>query len=422
MIKKLNIKNQKPARNASDVEAGRSKIQFKIQKLKNFGHLIEAIVANFYYWFPSRKLKVIGVTGTDGKTTTSHLIYHILKSAGKKVSLISTVYAKIGKEEFDTGLHTTTPHPFLVQRLLKKAVDQKDEYFVLETTSHALDQNRVFGVNFLIGVLTNVTHEHLDYHVTYERYLKTKLKLLKMAKIAVVNQEDRSFKIIKNLHLKVKSYHSKLKILENFPNLTKFNKQNYAAAYTVCRILGISDKVILKGMKTFNLPKGRLDLVYNKRFKIIIDFAHTPNAFLVLLPEIRKKFLKNSGRLIHVFGCAGLRDFLKRPLMGEISCQYSDIIILTEEDYRTEDVNEIMKQIEKGIKKSKIKNQKLKVYKIPNRQEAINQAVRLAKDNDVIVITGKSHEKSLCRGKKEYPWDEYEAVKKALKLLIFNYS
>lgn len=420
MIKKSNI--FATGRSASGGKNQKSKIQLKIQELKNIIHLIEAVLANLYYRFPSRKLKVIGVTGTDGKTTTCHLIYHILKSAEKKVSLISTIYAKIGKEEFDTGLHTTTPNPFLVQKLLKKAVDQKDEYFVLETTSHALDQNRVFGVNFMIGVLTNVTHEHLDYHLTYEKYLKTKLKLLKMAKIAVVNQEDQSFKIIKiikNLNLKIKSYHSKLKILENFPNLTKYNKQNYAAAYSVCKILGLSDEVILKGMKSFNLPKGRLDLVYDKKFKVIIDFAHTPNAFLVLLPEIRKNFLKKSGRLIHVFGSAGLRDFLKRPLMGEISAQYSDIIILTEEDYRTENVNEIIRQIERGINQSKIKNPKLKVYKIPNRQEAINQAVKLAKVNDVIVITGKSHEKSLCRGKIEQPWDEYQAVKKALKIDSF---
>ena len=167
--------------------------------------------------------------------------------------------------------------------------------------------------------------------------------------------------------------------------------------------------MILKAMKTFQLPKGRQDLVYDKDFKVIIDFAHTPNALLQLLPEIRKKYLKQSGRLIHVFGSAGLRDVTKRPLMGEASDKFSDIILLTEEDYRTEDLEIICQQIVLGIKK--------KNYQIINdRQQAINQAIEMSKINDVVVITGKGHESSLCRGKIEYPWDEYEVVRKALKI------
>jgi UDP-N-acetylmuramoyl-L-alanyl-D-glutamate--2,6-diaminopimelate ligase len=362
-----------------------------MQKLKNIYHLFQAIITNIIYGFPSRKLKVIGVTGTDGKTTTTHLIAHILKTSGKKVSFVSTVYSSIGGIESDIGFHVTTPNPFALQKLLKQSVDNNDEYFVLETTSHAIDQNRIWGIKYEIGVITNITHEHLDYHKTYEEYARTKLKLLKIAKIGIKNTDNI------------------VNIVKQIPNLTLFNRHNYSSAYIVCKQLGISEKEIIKAMMTFILPKGRLDLIYDKDFKVIIDFAHTPNALLQLLPAVRKQFMKKGGRLIHIFGSAGLRDFTKRPLMGEASAKYSNIIFLTEEDYRTEDLKKICEQIGLGIKN--------KDYKIIlDRQEAINQAIKIAQAGDVVVLTGKGHEKSLCRGKIEYEWDEYEAVKKALKL------
>ncbi|MDO8741515.1 MAG: Mur ligase family protein [Candidatus Roizmanbacteria bacterium] len=362
-----------------------------MRKLKNIYHLFQAIIANILYGFPSRKLKVIGVTGTDGKTTTTHLIAHILKTADKKVSFVSSVFASIAGKESDIGFHVTTPSSFALQKLLRQSANYHDEYFVLETTSHALDQNRIWGIKYEIGAITNITHEHLDYHGTYENYAKTKLKLLKMAKVGIKN----TYKIAS--------------VVKKIPNLTKFNEYNYSTAYTVCKQLGLSDEIILKAMKTFQLPKGRLDLVYDKDFKVIIDFAHTPNAFLQLLPEIRKKYLKKNGRLIHVFGSAGLRDSTKRPLMGKATGKFSDIIILTEEDYRTEDPQLICQQIVSGIKN---KNYQI----ILDRQQAINKSIKIIKKNDVVVITGKGHENSLCRGKIEYPWDEYEAVKKALKI------
>ncbi|MFN4212413.1 MAG: Mur ligase family protein [Microgenomates group bacterium] len=397
----------------------------KIQKIKNFFHLLWAVLANIYYQFPSRRLKVIGVTGTDGKTTTTHLIYHILKSAGKKVSLISTVYAKVGNQEFDTGLHTTTPGPFFIQRFLKRAADSGDQFFVLETTSHALDQNRVWGVKYEIGVITNITHEHLDYHQTYEEYVKTKLKLLKMAKIALVNKDDQSYRYIKDKISNISYPYKISKIIREIPGLAKFNQYNYSAAYFVCKQLGVSDEVILKAMKSFKLPSGRMELVYDGSFKVLIDFAHTPNAFAQILPEVRMRYLRKGGKLIHVFGAAGLRDFSKRPLMGEVSGKFADMIIITEEDYRTEDLYKICQQIGVGIAKQGIKlvDEKFfernddKIYTIiTNRQKAINKAIKIAKKGDVILITGKAHEKSLCRGKIEYPWDEYKAVKKALKI------
>lgn len=353
------------------------------QKIKNVYHLLQAVIANLCFGFPSRRLKVIGVTGTDGKTTTTHLIAHILKTAGKRVSFISSVVAE--------GFHVTTPSSFALQKLLKRSADKHDEYFVLETTSHAIDQNRIWGIKYEVAIVTNITHEHLDYHKNFEEYTKTKLKLLAMAKVGIKNTE----KVIS--------------LIKKIPNLTLFNQYNYSSAYAVCKQLGISDEIILKAMKTFQLPKGRFDLVYDKDFKVIIDFAHTPNALLQLLPAVRKLYLKKDGRLIHVFGSAGLRDFTKRSLMGEASDKYSDEIFITEEDFRTEDPEMICKQIASGIKDKKYQI-------ILDRQQAISEAVKIAKKGDVVVLTGKAHEKSLCREKTEYPWDEYEAVEKALKL------
>lgn len=358
------------------------------QKLKNIYHLFQAILANLWFGFPSYRFKVIGVTGTDGKTTTTHLIAHILKENGKKTSFISSVFASIAEKEYDIGFHVTTPSPFAIQKYLRRAVDNGDEYFVLETTSHALDQNRVWGVKYEIGAITNITHEHLDYHKTFEEYKMTKLKLLEMAKI------------------KFKPSDKFVKEVENIPNLTNFNKQNYSVAYKVAKALGIPEKQIVESMKTFKLPKGRLEIVYDGDFKVIIDFAHTPNAFANLLPEVRK-MITNKGRLIHVFGAAGLRDAGKRPLMGRISSEYSDHIILTEEDYRTEKFSDICKEIATGIK-----NKSFEI--IGDRGKAIEKAIKMAKKGDVVVLSGKSHEKSLCRGKIEYPWNEHEAVKKAL--------
>ena len=227
--------------------------RFFIQRLKNFYHLFEAILANFFYRFPSKKIKIIGITGTDGKTTTTQLIAHILRGNRKKVSYISTINANITGKNYDTGFHITTPSSFVIQKFIKQAVDNQDEYFILETTSHALDQNRVWGIRFEIGVLTNITHEHLDYHLNYLNYIKTKSKLLKMAKVAIVNKDDLSYQYIKNEKFKKKITYGKLKIINEINGLTEFNKYNYSAAYVVCKQLGLADQQIIQAIKTFKL-------------------------------------------------------------------------------------------------------------------------------------------------------------------------
>ena len=402
------------------------------QKIKNTYHLSQAILGSLYYRFPSRKLKVIGVTGTDGKTTTTHLIYHILKESGKKVSMISSIYANIAGKTYDTGFHVTTPDVFPLHRFLQKSAAAGDEYFVLETTSHALAQNRVYGIKYQAGVLTNITHEHLDFHKTYEEYIKSKLRLLKRATLTLVNADDESFSAVKQL-LNKKFYTYALKNKADFRiDLSKnlelpiahFNKYNYLAAYALCKLLGIPENNILTALQTFKLPAGRLEVIYDKDFTAIIDFAHTPNAIGSALSAIKKHYSAKHGRLIHVFGSAGQRDASKRPFMGEESGTYADIVILTEEDYRTEDPKEISEQIAVGLKKKGFHEEANLTYLsnktytiILDRKKAIEKAVEIAKPGDAIVLTGKSHEKSLSRGKTEYPWNEKETLLNALNKL-----
>src|SRR3989338_88837 len=404
-----------------------------LQKLKNFYHLFQAILANIYYGFPSHKLKIIGVTGTDGKTTTTHLIYHILKSAGKSVSMISSIYANIAGKTYDVGFHVTTPDVFPLHKFFRQSANSGDEYFVLETTSYALAQNRIALINYEAGVLTNVTHEHLDFHKKYEEYVKSKAILLNHSKIALLNADDKSFSLLKDiLNKKFRTYALKNKATYRVDlnkkwglNLTQFNNYNYLAAYSLCKILGISDKKITEALKTFKLPPGRLEVVTKKPITVIIDFAHTPNAFHEVLSEVKERLVKSNNRLIHVFGQAAKRDSSKRPFMGEESARYADIIILTEEDYRNEDPEKICREIAVGIKKKEFKyihsnqliNWSNKCYTtIIDRKKAIEKAIEIAKPADVVILTGKSHEKSLCRGKIEYPWDEKKAALNALKI------
>ncbi len=452
------------------------------QRIKNVYHLINAFLANLWFGFPSRNLTIIGVTGTDGKTTTVSLIYHILHSAGYNVSMISSVGAVIGGKNYDVGFHVTTPSPWALQRFISlcypelgsgskyprgempKRVrhDNGNRYLVLETTSHALDQYRVFGIKFNIGVLTNVTHEHLDYHKTYENYVRTKARLLKMAKAVAVNKDDSSYKLVKSeirsaswrtksertsdvqTNSKFKIQNSKLQVKNQkfitygtkqnadinpkvFPFKTsligEFNKYNILAAVGACKVLGISDEAIRKGIETFAPPIGREEIVYKNIFTVMVDFAHTPNAFEQVLSSIRPNI---KGRLIHVFGSAGERDSSKRPIMGKISAKYAGIIILTAEDPRSESVEKIMEEIVSGIQNSKFEiqkyNSKVKnkgdkniIFKIADRKEAIKAAVKMARKGDFVLITGKAHERSMNYGKGEEPWDEFGTVKEALK-------
>jgi len=384
--------------------------------VKNYYHFLIGFFSVLWFRFPGRQLTVIGVTGTDGKTTTTTLIYEILKKAGIKASMITSVHAVIAGREYDTGFHVTTPNSFYVQKYMRDAVDHGDTHMVLEVTSHALGQHRVYGIPFRVGVITNVTHEHLDWHKTMKEYLQTKFILLRQSQIAVINRDEENIyeECKKTLtHNSLITYGIKQRAditPKNFPFQTllpgQFNQYNCLAAISASQALSIDPKIIRKALAEFQGVVGRMQVVYKKDFTVIVDFAHTPNALVQALSTVRSVA---KGRLIHVFGSAGLRDPFKRPMMGKASAQYADVIVLTEEDYRTENVETIMDAIQKGIPAKK------EVHRIPNRLEAVRFAISNAKKGDIVIITGKGHEKSLCRGATEYPWSDQEEVKKALR-------
>lgn len=388
------------------------------QDIKNIYHLFQAAIANIIYGFPSKGMIILGVTGTDGKTTTSSMIYHILNTAGFKTALISTVGAIIDGRTYGVGFHVTTPGSFSVQSYIKKAKKAGVKYLIIESTSIGLHQNRVFGIPFNIAVLTNITNEHLDYHGTYDKYVKAKAILFRGAPISILNIDDKSYtpmtRVLQNK--KVITYGMKKNSDINpvtFPFKTNligaFNQYNTLAAIAVAKELNIEDSIIKKALLSFIPPIGREEMVYDKDFKVIIDFAHTPGAFEAVLPEIKKI---TKGRLIHIFGSAGLRDKYKRPEMGRISSEFADIIIVTAEDPRKESIEDITSEIDKGVSS---KFNKKYLFKISDRKEAIIKGINMAQKGDIVLITGKGHESSMNYGKGEAPWNEHETVKQALK-------
>lgn len=389
-------------------------------------HLTLAILATIFYRYPARRLIVIGVTGTDGKTTTSELIYEILTKAGKRTALISSVSAKIAKKEIDTGFHITSPHPWRLQKVLREIVNKKFNYVVIEVTSHGLSQNRLFGCNFKVGVVTNVTHEHLDYHKTYKNYLKAKAKLFDRVKVGVLNRDDESYNYLSakciTHRTKYVTYGLKKKADFNpktFPFKTllpgEYNQYNCLAAIAATSFLGIPPAKIRQTLVSFKGVKGRMEEIKEGQdFRVIIDFAHTPNALKNALETLSAQKIKGA-RLIAVFGSAGLRDRTKRPIMGEVAGEYVDLIVLTAEDPRTEDVNQIINEIAQGALKEGAQEGKT-LFRVPDRGEAIKFAIqKLAKKGDIVVICGKGHERSMCYGKTERPWSEHQAVQEALE-------
>lgn len=395
-------------------------VQKTMRQLKNLFHLLEAIVANIWYGFPARKVKVIAITGTDGKTTTSTLVYAMLKAAGKKVALISTVAAFIGSDEIDTGFHVTTPSSFALQRLLKKISKHNMEYVVLETTSHGIDQNRVWGITPYIAAITNVTHEHLDYHKTFEKYVETKSRLLRLATHAILNEDAaESYTLLADLlkdHGYVSTTAAELsapvkKATEKRFGAQQYNFENVAIAVKILSLLEISEKPIIKAITEFAGVPGRMQQVSTAHgVRWIVDFAHTPAALEQALKAVQAD-VKKDGRVIVIFGCAGLRDHTKRPLMGEIAGELADLVILTAEDPRTEDVWAIIAQIKSGVKPAHV----AKIISVPDRGQAIEFAsTKLARPGDTILVTGKGHEKSMCYGDVEYPWNDADAIKKTI--------
>ncbi|MDD2823035.1 MAG: UDP-N-acetylmuramoyl-L-alanyl-D-glutamate--2,6-diaminopimelate ligase [Candidatus Daviesbacteria bacterium] len=389
----------------------------------NYGkHLPEAVLANVQNGFPGKKLKVIGVTGTDGKTTTVNMIYRILQAAGKKVSMISTINAEIGGKSYDTGLHVTSPKTSDLQAFMKKSVENGDELMVLEVSSHAISQFRVWGVNFEIGVITNITPDHLDYHGSFENYVKAKGSLLSNVKYAVLNKDDKQFDLLKKMTTgKVLTFSKNNDADINYRNLQlklkvpgEYNQLNAEAAFLVGQALGIEKKVIVDALNNFTGLTGRMESIDNNLgISVFVDFATTSNAYENILEDLKAK---TKGKLIILFGSAAERDSSKRSKIGEIAARFADITILTDDDPRFEDRNKIMEEIAVGYYKVRGKDDS-HLYKQLGRKEAIELAFKLAKKGDVIALIGKGHEKSMAIEGKELPWSDQEAALSIIKKL-----
>ena len=389
------------------------------RKAKNCYHYLMALAAAFYYHFPASAIKVIGVTGTDGKTTTVHMIARILEESGYKTSYISSISGAIGAKIIKTESHVTTPSSWQIQRLLRLAVDSRHDFFVLEATSHGLDQHRLSFIKFQAAVLTNITHEHMDYHKTWEKYALAKLELFKNSEEKILNVDDDSFKFLskkidghittyglgKNADVNTQDYPLKLQVSGSY------NLHNALAAASVTQKLGISKGKIIKALNNFQSPEGRMQsLNFGQDFKVYIDFAHTPNALKNALQSLKKEKTKDK-KIIAVFGSAGDRDKSKRPLMGKVAEQNADVIVLTAEDPRSESVDKICEEIKKGIK---IKKLNRGLFIIPQRDKAIDFAINLAQKGDIVSLLGKGHERVMTYKKEELAWSELETAKKAI--------
>jgi UDP-N-acetylmuramoyl-L-alanyl-D-glutamate--2,6-diaminopimelate ligase len=406
------------------------------------------IAAAFYDW-PARKLTIIGVTGTDGKTTTTNLIHRILLAAGLKAGMISTVNAVIGEQVLDTGFHVTTPDAPDVQLYLARMVEAGLTNVVLETTSHGWAQHRVDACEFDIGVVTNITHEHLDQHGSYENYRAAKARLFTRLektlpkkqgnpRLAVLNRDDRSFEFLEDItRVRKVSYGvvgkpdvraekikhgpsgisfiargSGFRVTINSKLVGAYNISNCLAALAATVIgLGIQPETAARGIAALEGVPGRMERIdLGQDFMALVDFAHTPNALKVTLEAARQMA---PGRVIAVFGSAGLRDREKRRMMAGTSARLADVSLLTAEDPRSESLEAILEEMAAGAREAGGRENET-FERIPDRGEAIRAAVRMARPGDIVLACGKGHEQSMCFGSVEYLWDDRVAMRAAL--------
>jgi len=398
------------------------------RRIEPTGHLLEAVAEQMLAGFPLKNIKVIGVTGTDGKTTTSTLITQMLRSSGKKVAMMTTISLDLGDEsgeQANTSRLTTMGSKQLVENL-KKVRDAEVDWLVLEVTSHALAQNRVWGIPFSIAVMTNINHEHLDYHGTFEHYRDSKKKLFTLAgdnkrglQVGIVNTEDPSADLFAaevknplrygrtsgdlrasdiNLTSSGSTYMATIgedsyDIMCNLPG--SFNVMNSLAAVAVGRAVGLTKQQIEDGIKRLKSVEGRMARVdEGQSFEVIIDYAHTPDSFKKIFEEVAPTV---KGKLITVFGSAGRRDAQKRIAQGKIAGEYADVVIVTEEDDRDIDGESILKQIASGAEATgKLTGKDL--FMIHERELALETAIRQAREGDVVLLLGKGHEKSILTG------------------------
>ena len=391
-----------------------------------------AIAAANFYDNPANDLKIIGVTGTNGKTTTATVLFELFKNLGFSCGLISTIEIKINNQIFPTKL--TTPDALTLHQWFKKMIDNGMEYVFMEVSSHSLVQKRVFGIPFKVAIFTNITHDHLDFHKDFKNYLNAKKILfdsLSKDSFALVNNDDKhSSYIVQNTKAKVYTYalknmaDFKAKIIEKHFDGTlvfidnqevwikfvgEFNVYNILAVYATAVLLNMDKTEVLRILSTINPVKGRFDTVKGKGIFGIIDYAHTPDALEKILKEL-KSIKQKDQRIITVVGAGGDRDKAKRPKMAAVSQFYSDIVILTSDNPRTEDPEKILDDMEQGLDKSQDN-----FLRITDRKNAIKTAVNLAKKSDIILIAGKGHETYQEINGIRYDFDDKKILSEFLK-------
>lgn len=398
----------------------------------------------FFYDYPAQKMRMIGVTGTNGKTTTSHMIGHILREQGHTVGIIGTVHVLIGNTSYP--VNNTTPDVVDLQHVLHQMVTEGVTHCIMEVSSHALDMGRVSGVEYDTAVFTNLTQDHLDYHKTFENYLAAKVKLFEQVsssgqkkdpKGAVINLDDPyGSRVLEKTKVQTIGYgtHEKgnlraadLKMTSRSSSYTVvyndseyhlhmnvaglFNVYNTLAAIGAARVEGVSIEHILEALESFDAVPGRFELIdEGQDFAVVVDYAHTPDGLENIL-ETAKAIVDNK---IHVvFGCGGDRDATKRPIMGRIAAQYGDVVYVTSDNPRTEDPIQIVKDVEVGVKEGLREGVTYEV--IVDRREAIMKAIKNATTGDVVIIAGKGHEDYQILKDKTIHFDDREEARLALQ-------
>jgi UDP-N-acetylmuramoyl-L-alanyl-D-glutamate--2,6-diaminopimelate ligase len=393
-------------------------------------------IACNYFDNPSQKLKLVGVTGTNGKTTTVTLLFNLYRALGHNVGLLSTVQNKINNSVIPAS--HTTPDALSLNELLAAMVEQGCEYAFMEVSSHAVVQNRIAGIQFTGAVFTNITHDHLDYHKTFDEYIKAKKRFfdqLPDTAFAITNKDDKNGMVmLQNTKAKKYTYSLlnladfKCKIIENHLNglllninnqevwvklIGTFNAYNVTAVYAVASLLKQDNINILTTLSNLNAVEGRFQYVKSEGGVIgIVDYAHTPDALKNVLETI-KDIRTGNENVITLVGCGGDRDAAKRPIMASIACQYSNKVILTSDNPRSEDPESILDQMQHGVDPAEAK----KVLRISDRKEAIKTALTLSKKGDIILVAGKGHEKYQEIKGVKHPFDDLEILKENIKTL-----
>lgn len=413
-------------------------------------HQLRGMLAAFIYGFPAKNLKVIGVTGTNGKTTTCNMIARILEKANYNVGMATTINFKIGPKEWVNKTKMTTVSPFALQKFLKECVKAGCHWVILETTSHAIAQYRNYGINYDVAVLTNITHDHLDYHKTFEEYRNMKAKMFSSGhSVNIINVDDKAAKFFAELpspkiitygtdtpengHLMKPEILGKKIMLEPGGSLVsvvtpigqiayelqlpgKFNIYNALAATAVAVALNIHLSVCKQALESIDVMPGRMEKVdLGQSFTVLVDYAHTPDALEKIYQTLQ---IAKRARIISVLGSCGDRDKTKRPILGALAGRNADVVIVTNEDPYTEDPSKIIEEVAAGVprgadpKKPKVSGENF--FKILDRKKAISKAINMAYKDDIVLITGKGAEECMVWGDKKIPWSDRKIVKELL--------